>query len=172
MENFSIRDNVYFFVEYEGLLYGEITDVNIKTKPKSYIIKCNNKSYPVSRERMFYYKNDCRKYMVSFILDQIDILASKLNYSHKDIMIITKLCSEGDKYSKSQLDKLLHKKVEVILRDDKNYTGILSYKQRFNVNEIIYENLYYLIPLNFEEPKNSNYITFLPRQIKKIKEIK
>ena len=170
MEGFSIGDEVYFFVEYKGILFGRICDVDIRTNPKSYVIEYSGNKYPVSKERMFWNEHDARMYVVGYIVDTLDTLSSKVGYSHKDVMVIMKLYSDGANYNKEQLDKLISKEVEVKLKNnDEHYIGRLFYREEIRVNEILYENIYYLVPTNCGCTK---YITFIPRNIKKIKEIK
>ena len=150
-----------------GLFGGTFTGFYKNTK--SYVIECNREKYPVSKERMFWDIHNARMFVVGYIVDTLDTLSAKVGYSHKDVMLIMKLYSEGVKYNNQQLNKLLSKEVEIELKNDENsYVGRLCYQSEIKVNEILYENIYYIIPTNCKEIK---YITFIPRNLKKIKEI-
>lgn len=171
MYDFKRGNEVYFFIEYEGLLKGIISSINVENKPATYIINSDEIYYDVSMERVFATKERGKRYIAEFLLDNLDVMSAKVNSSSKDILFIMKVYLEDQKYRKKDLDKYINKKVEILLTNNIKYTGILCYKKEAITNEIKYENIYYLLPESIDNDNIKKYISFCPREIKKLKEI-
>lgn len=147
-----IGDDVYFIDDYSGVQKGVVINIQDKFKPSKFQIADinNNKIHEVLPTRVYQEEGEAKRQQRLLLKTGFNDLCEKLALNIDDALFMLKIFKIEKKYTREQINKMVDKKVKVVISGDES-VGILRYKKNY-ADDSIWQSFYYI-----EEPIGNFY---------------
>ena len=167
VNNFKYGDEVFVYVEYEGIVEGIIKGINDDINPFLYLIesKSTSERYQVSQLHTFKTFRDANAFINYCVRDEVINLCDKLHIDISSYRVRMNSFLKQPKFTKAFIDAYLGSFVDIKLDNGELLSGILTYCRYYKANDgIVSENFYYV-----KNPNTNCFTTFKISDIEKIK---
>ena len=164
--NFKYGDDVFVYIEYEGIVEGIVRSINDDVQPFLYVVEGKDKEYQVSQLHTFGNYHDANSYVNSCVRDGIIDLCDKLGLDVPSFRTRMNAFVRNARYTKQYIWGFLGKNVNILLDNGQKLNGLFQYCKYYKAKDgIVSENFFYV--------KNENakvFTTFKLADIEKIEQ--
>lgn len=145
-DKIKLGQDVYFFIEYEGISKGIVKSIDTSCKPLLYVVESTDgDEFKVPAEHIFQTISKAKDYEGRCVEEAMNDLRDKLNLDYEQIMLKVRVYAKQPPYNYHNLKRFIGHKVMVTFKDGTANEGILCYmKKHTDRNNITQENFFYL----------------------------
>lgn len=145
ISNFKYGDDVFVYIEYEGIVEGIIRSINDNVKPFLYVVEGKDKEYQVSQLHTFGSYKDANAYINSCVRDGVIDLCDKLGIDMPSCRVRMNAFLRNARYTKQYVWRFIGQNVNITLDNGQKLNGLFQYCKYYKAKDgVVSENFYYV----------------------------